>query len=394
MRSISSRRASTSCSRRLDGAGGYADRSWSGTSMASPHVAGVAALALAAGRATTAAGRDAPAHPNGARPRPAGTRPRLRGRSRARGCRTRSRGTLSACRVARPPVVQIARSQWLLGLDAPESTDEIRRAWKQRVARTHPDRNATRAGAATRVTAAFNQARELCEWWLEAGEAWPKPMPPEALRAPEPERAVRPPARTPEENRSSFRAGDLVVRAVPGRDPALEHVLTIRASAPGEDGRVELDDGSSAAPGRARAGRLWLPGVREVRRAGGRAPRAAPVPRRASRSSFGSSVRSARSSRLCAACARAPAQDALPRRSSAIRARGARARPLPLGGGGRAPSARGAQGPDPRRLRPRLRALGSGLHGARCGQRPRRVELAPAIRRSCRAARRRSSAPR
>ena len=40
----------------LDGVGGYADRSWSGTSMASPHVAGVAALALAAGRATTATG--------------------------------------------------------------------------------------------------------------------------------------------------------------------------------------------------------------------------------------------------------------------------------------------------------------------------------------------------
>ena len=40
----------------LDGAGGYADRSFSGTSMASPHVAGVAALALAAGRATTALG--------------------------------------------------------------------------------------------------------------------------------------------------------------------------------------------------------------------------------------------------------------------------------------------------------------------------------------------------
>jgi subtilisin family serine protease len=40
----------------IDGAGGYADRSWSGTSMASPHVAGVVALALAAGRATTAVG--------------------------------------------------------------------------------------------------------------------------------------------------------------------------------------------------------------------------------------------------------------------------------------------------------------------------------------------------
>jgi subtilisin family serine protease len=40
----------------LDGAGGYADRSFSGTSMASPHVAGVAALVLAAGRATTSTG--------------------------------------------------------------------------------------------------------------------------------------------------------------------------------------------------------------------------------------------------------------------------------------------------------------------------------------------------
>jgi serine protease len=40
----------------LDGVGGYADRSLSGTSMASPQVAGVAALVLAAGRAHTAAG--------------------------------------------------------------------------------------------------------------------------------------------------------------------------------------------------------------------------------------------------------------------------------------------------------------------------------------------------
>ena len=147
-----------------------------------------------------------------------------------------------------PSRTQIARAQWLLGVDAPESTDEIRRAWKERVARTHPDRNADRAGAATRVTAAFNQARELCEWWFEAGEAWPKPMPPEALRTPEPERAVRPAARTPQQNRSSFRAGDLVARVIPGRDPASEPVLAVRSAGTEEGGRVELEDGSSAAP--------------------------------------------------------------------------------------------------------------------------------------------------
>jgi hypothetical protein len=74
-------------------------------------------------------------------------------------------------------------------------------------------------------------------------------MPPEALRAPEPERVVKPPARTPEQNRSSFRAGDHVVRALPGRDAATEQrVLIVRASGSAENGRIELEDGTTAAP--------------------------------------------------------------------------------------------------------------------------------------------------
>ena len=173
-------------------------------------------------------------------------------------------------------------------------------------ARTHPDRNAERAGAATRVTAAFNQARELCEWWLEAGEPWPKPMPPEALRTPEPERVVRPPARTPEQNRSSFRAGDLVARVVPGREAAQEPVLSVRASGPGEDGRVELEDGSSAAPGDLAPVAYGCPCAGSAAARPSSGPRCARA-RSASRSSCGWSAPSARSSRRCEASARAPA---------------------------------------------------------------------------------------
>ena len=207
----------------LDGAGGYADRSFSGTSMATPHVAGVAALALAAGRATTAPGLarllTRTALDLGPAGRDAAYGAGLVRRTR-RWARALPAGTLRAWRAERPPTPQIARAQWLLGLDAPESAEEIRRAWKERVARTHPDRNAERASAATRVTAAFNQARELCEWWLEAGEPWPKPMPPEALRARR-ARARRAPARRGRPSRTARRSapGDLVVRTLPGREP-------------------------------------------------------------------------------------------------------------------------------------------------------------------------------
>ena len=55
-RSIWSLPASASCSRRSTASAATPTARWSGTSMASPQVAGVAALALAAGRARTATG--------------------------------------------------------------------------------------------------------------------------------------------------------------------------------------------------------------------------------------------------------------------------------------------------------------------------------------------------
>lgn len=291
-----------------------------------------------------------------------------------------------------PSRTQIARAQWLLGVDAPESTDEIRRAWKERVARTHPDRNADRAGAATRVTAAFNQARELCEWWFEAGEAWPKPMPPEALRAPEPERAVRPAARTPQQNRSSFRAGDLVARVIPGRDPASEPVLAVRVHRDG-GGRTRRARGRLVrGAGRPRPGRVRLPRVRPLQRTGRRAPRTAAVPALPGRSRTAGAVGAggrARAARHPLTRARRPRNG---RRARRQRSRGACARALRLGRGRRSPPARGAARPHARGLRARLRAVGRRLDGAR--RRRRQRALSAVRRRSSQGAPRRSRGPR
>ena len=264
-----------------------------------------------------------------------------------------------------PSYPQIARAQWLLGLDAPESAEEIRRAWKERVARTHPDRNAERAGAATRVTAAFNQARELCEWWLEAGEAWPKPMPPEALRTPEPERVVRPPARTPEQNRSSFRAGDLVARVCRGATPRPSRCSRCARAGTGEDGRIELDDGSSAAPGDLVPVAYGCPVCGHCSGPAVERPALRPCP-----ACLAELVQLERSERAVEPALRGIRSRARAGRATAAelgdsRSRGARARALSLGRGRRAPAARGAPRQDARGLCARLCALGCRLDGAR-----------------------------
>ena len=148
-----------------------------------------------------------------------------------------------------PSYPQIARAQWLLGLDAPESADEIRRAWKERVARTHPDRNAERAGAATRVTAAFNQARELLRVVARGGRAVA-----EAHGARGAARARAGARRAPA--RAHAGAEPLVLPCRRPRDARRAGARSrLRAGAhragdggPGRTTRVELDDGSSAAP--------------------------------------------------------------------------------------------------------------------------------------------------
>ena len=200
---------------------------------------------------------------------------------------------------------------------------------------------------------------------------------------------MRPPARTPEQNRSSFRAGDLVVRVVPGRDPAQEPVLTVRASGPGEDGRVELEDGTFAAPAELAPVAYGCPVCGLCSGPAVERPALRPCP-----PCLAELVQLERSERAV--------EPAL--RGIRSRARAGRATAAELGDSGleelarerfrwaearRPPAARGAPGPHAGGLRARLRALGGGLDGARRRQR-RRVELALAKRRSRRGSRRRS----
>jgi hypothetical protein len=71
-----------------------------------------------------------------------------------------------------------ARALWLLGLTPPVDTEELARAWKQRVARSHPDLHAVseqRSEAATVLTRALNDARDTVQAWIASGREWPQP---------------------------------------------------------------------------------------------------------------------------------------------------------------------------------------------------------------------------
>jgi hypothetical protein len=107
---------------------------------------------------------------------------------------------------------QCARALWLLGLRPPVDEEELARAWKQRVARTHPDLHAAsdqRSEAATVLTRALNDARDVVQAWIASGRDWPEPSmggrTAPARRRPAPE-----PASAAVCRRTGLRAGDRV----------------------------------------------------------------------------------------------------------------------------------------------------------------------------------------
>jgi hypothetical protein len=105
-----------------------------------------------------------------------------------------------------------ARALWLLGLEPPVDEAELSRAWKQRVARTHPDLHASseqHSEAATVLTRALNDARDTLAAWIMAGREWPEPS--MGGRRAERRRAAPPQPRPAAVcKRTGLRAGDRV----------------------------------------------------------------------------------------------------------------------------------------------------------------------------------------
>ncbi|MDX6593538.1 MAG: hypothetical protein QOJ13_2734 [Gaiellales bacterium] len=104
---------------------------------------------------------------------------------------------------------ECARALWLLGLEPPVERDELARAWKLRVARTHPDLHAQserRSEAATVLTTAINQARDTVSAWIDSGREWPAP----SGKPKAPKRRRQQPAEATICRHTGLRAGDLV----------------------------------------------------------------------------------------------------------------------------------------------------------------------------------------
>ncbi len=73
-------------------------------------------------------------------------------------------------------VAECRRALWLLGITAPVDHQGVLKAWRRRVAQTHPDRHlgdAAREQAAATLTRALNDARETLDWWIDTERDWP-----------------------------------------------------------------------------------------------------------------------------------------------------------------------------------------------------------------------------
>jgi hypothetical protein len=157
----------------------------------------------------------------------------------------------------RPTARDTVRALWLLGLREPADVDEIRAAWRDRVAQAHPDRRRDNNEAATRLTAAFNDARDICERWAESGLPWPEPGPrvvrlfeqdatdefePDADEPPAPPKRVPTAEEERGERRAALRPGD---RVRPADGDEVWRVRRVTASDTTGPVTVELEDGRS-----------------------------------------------------------------------------------------------------------------------------------------------------
>ena len=77
-----------------------------------------------------------------------------------------------------PTVADCRRALWLLGAQPPLDHAGVLKAWRARVAQSHPDRHVgdeRREQAAATLTRALNEARETLDWWIDEDLDWPAP---------------------------------------------------------------------------------------------------------------------------------------------------------------------------------------------------------------------------